>query len=235
MGFWEEKNGNKTVLIGDEPLDVLMDALDSVSSNYEEALGRKPTVHELEQLIKSAVEGLEELYLSDTNEFVIADVKIKLKKTKKKNYKPGDIFAIPLNKGELYAYGKVVVGSSTIKEDVYIEYYDLFSNQILSIKEFKQKQKEISFTLMSGISSILSGEWIKIGSVPFNRGEYKLPDFYGEIDGKYFISKGISCDPEARVWGVSEKEALKAKNPDGLIGSHIIQEWLYQKYRESNG
>ncbi|SEN66050.1 immunity 26/phosphotriesterase HocA family protein [Lihuaxuella thermophila] len=235
MGFWEEERQGEKILIGDEPLDILTDAFQQIANHYQTDVGRKPTILELEKLIELALEG-QEGYQADMGGFLISECKLKKKKKSKRiQWKPGDVFAIPLNEGEVYGYGMVVKGKSQT-DDLYIEYYRLFTENVLSITEIKRKEKPYLFTANTGFTYILSGLWKKIGTLPFNEGEYQLPDFYGVDETPfsnkkvYYIVKGSSDDPDARVYGVSKAEAEAVKNPAGIIGTGIIAEWLYEEY-----
>ncbi|SEN51819.1 Imm26 family immunity protein [Lihuaxuella thermophila] len=231
MGFWEETTKeNNRLLIGDEPFDILIDAFQELSNVYLEDAGRKPTSEELGKLIALALDSMNFECLSDMEGFTLSECKIKKKKVKKIKYKPGDLFAIPLNDGEVYGYGMVCTGGKPM-EDVYIEYYNIFTDNIISINQFKRLKKEVVFTLLSGVAGILDNEWKKIGSIPFDESKYQIPDFYDKMHGDvYYISKGAANNPDARIFPVTKEEALKVKNPDGLIGSGIIEEWLYEEY-----
>jgi hypothetical protein len=47
MGWWTIKQTGQELIQGDEPYDILMDALEQLSREYEEEWGRKPTLAEL--------------------------------------------------------------------------------------------------------------------------------------------------------------------------------------------
>jgi hypothetical protein len=239
MGFWGEEKQGVDLLIGDEPLDILIDAFRKVADNYQSDVGRKPTVLELERLIQLSLDYQEDV-VSSVEAFQISECRFKIKKAFKRiQWKPGDVFAIPLNKGEVYGYGMVVKGKKQI-EDLYIEYYQLFTKKMLSITDFKKKEKPYLFTANTGFTYILSGLWKKIGTLPFDESRYRLPDFYGfdetffSKEKIYYISKGVADDPDARIHNVSKEEAEAVKNPDGIIGTGIITEWLYEEYLKEN-
>jgi hypothetical protein len=235
MSFWEEstKDGNE-LLLGDDPINILIDAFQKVCGAYLEDAVRKPTSQELAKTIVIALDSVYYDCLSDMEGFVISECKIKKKKAKKISYRPGDVFAIPLNDEEMFGYGMVCTGGK-LMEDVYIEYYTIFTDKIISIRQFKLFEKDHLFTALSGIAGIVDREWKKIGSIPFDTSRYKIPDFYGKMsNGKYYICKGTANNPNARVFGVTEEEALRIKNPVGLIGSGIIAEWMYEEYKKQS-
>lgn len=233
MGVWEEFHNNKSILINEEAIDILMIALDQITHIYEEDLIRKPTVHELEILIFRALEHMPDKYLLEMENNEVAETKIKVKKAKKKytNFKPGDIIAIPLNERKIYAYGMITKGHYKA-DDLYIEYYDLFTPDIITLAEYKNKEKNLLFTIDGGNYGIISGNWKIIGSSSFDESSYQIPDFYGTEggSGSYFIIKsGMADDPNAYL-KVTQEEAEKVKNPFGSWGDIAIQELLSREY-----
>lgn len=102
MSFWEEEHKNKSVIIGDEPLDILIDVFEAIKEVYLEDLERNPTVAEMKAIIKLSLEGQEDIIfeLEDTQ---VQDCVIKLKKYKSVRYGPGDVFVISIDRHNLFA------------------------------------------------------------------------------------------------------------------------------------
>lgn len=233
MSFWEEEGRKKKAIIGDEPIDILIDAFEEIKKIYNDELGRNPTINEIETLIKVSLEGQEDNIFQIQNS-AIQGCTLNIKKYKTVRYGTGYVFAITLKKEDVYSYGKILKGDNKDKDNLFIEYYDLFTKKPLTIRQFIKSKKDTLFIADTGVYSIINGEWKKIGKEYFDESTFVVPDFFGVIDGKYYISKGASGDPQARV-PATKDEAERVKNPDGLIGSGIIEEWLTDAYERSRG
>ncbi len=239
MSFWESIKNKETIILSNDAIDLLSDTLLEIKKIYEEDLERKPTVAELEALIMEAMQ-LDSNIAEQLEEMEISDVKFKLKKRKKvPNIEPGIVFAIPLREIEKYAYGLVVKGEG-LKDDIYIQYFDIFTNEILDIKNFSDQFEKLSvlYTINSGIYGIVNKEWINIGKLSkgkFNPEEYKLPDFVFYNGTQYFVSRGDANTPIVELQPISKEEGEKIKNPIGLIGSNNIMEMLVKSYYEKQG
>lgn len=236
MSFWESIKNKETIILSDDAIDLLSDTLLEIKKIYEEDLERKPTVVELEALIMEAMQ-LDSNIAEQLEEMEISDVKFKLKKRKKvPNIEPGIVFAIPLKEIEKYAYGLVVKGEG-LKDDIYIQYFDIFTNEILDIKNFSNQFEKLSvlYTINSGIYGIVNKEWKiirKLSKRKFNPEEYELPDFVFYNGKEYFVSRGDANTPIAELEPISKEEGEKIKNPIGLIGSNNIVEMLVKSYYE---
>lgn len=236
----------QSLVIADESIQTLIDAFNKVLEQYHWKEGRKPTLAEWEKLIVLAMEQGKDQMADDLDEQQVSSCKLRKKKIPKRKttrrsrsstsdgYKPGDLFAIPII-DKLYGYGKIVRGDQ-LGGELYVELYSIFSKRVLKIKEFEAKEAEPFLTCSIEWSPILSGQWKRVGTLPFDETNYQLPDFYGYVvtffgnSRLYYISKGKANDPEAREYGVSEAEALSVRNPDGLFNHDQLVEWLYQEF-----
>jgi hypothetical protein len=236
MSFWESIKNKETVVLSDDAIDLLSDTLLEIKKIYQEDLERMPTVAELEALILKALQ-LDSNINEQLGEMEIVDVNFKLKKKRKTpNIEPGIVFAIPLKEIEKYAYGLVVKGKG-LKDDIYIQYFDIFTNEILDIKNFSNQFEKlfVLYTINSGIYGIVNKEWRIIGKLSkgkFNPEEYELPDFVFYNGKEYFVSRGDANTPIAELEPISKEEGEKIKNPIGLIGSNNIVEMLINSYYE---
>ncbi|HDX9631994.1 TPA: hypothetical protein ROY30_005772 [Bacillus cereus] len=237
MSFYEKEKQEKRLLISDDGIDILMDAFQEIEKLYNEGPSRLPSISELEVMLQSALAMQSESFLLEEQEVV--DCKFKLKKRRKKAYKPGMVFAIKLQEIDKYAYGMLVKGQNVTRpydEETYVEYFSLFTDKKLRISELKRyytNQKEVLFTAYTAWSGWMEGEWSIVGSVPetvFNPDVYKLPDFVSEYDGSYFLSRGNADIPLSDCERITEKEAKKIKNPSGIIGQYVIEDWLKEQY-----
>ncbi|CEY39040.1 TPA: hypothetical protein QC128_003799 [Bacillus cereus] len=239
MSFYKEEIKGDKLIISDESIDILMDAFQKIEKIYNEGPHRLPNLNELEIMLKNALEMQSDSFSLEEQEVV--DCKFKLKKHRKKSFKPGIVFAINLKNINKYGYGMLVKGQNVTRPydgETYIEYFSLFTDEKIRISEFKnyyKNQKEVLFTAYTAWSGWLDGDWKIIGGLPmelFDPGEYNLPDFVFENkdQGTYFVSRGRADGPLIDFEMVSEEEGKKIKNPSGIAGQYVIEDWLEEKY-----
>ncbi|HHT7151417.1 immunity 26/phosphotriesterase HocA family protein [Bacillus thuringiensis] len=239
MSFYKEEIKGDKLIISDESIDILMDAFQEIEKIYNEGPHRLPNINELEIMLKNALEMQSDSFSLEEQEVV--DCKFKLKKRRKKSFKPGIVFAINLKNINKYGYGMLVKGQNVTRPydgETYIEYFSLFIDEKIRISEFKnyyKNQKEVLFTAYTAWSGWLDGDWKIIGGLPmelFDPGEYNLPDFVFENkdQGTYFVSRGRADGPLIDFEMVSEEEGKKIKNPSGIAGQYVIEDWLEEKY-----
>jgi hypothetical protein len=108
MGWFNTDIEN--VLYSDETLDLAFSFLNDFSAIYKNNLGRKPTVEELEYLLKLSFRvNADDMVLDDFEDKKIEEVKFKLGKRKKKlKYEVGDMCTIPLRCGG-YAFSRILI------------------------------------------------------------------------------------------------------------------------------
>jgi len=235
------------LVISDESVQTLIHAFNQVIEHYHWKAGRKPTLAEWEQLILLTMEQGKDEIADDLEGQQVSGCKLRKKKIPKRKgssrnaksatssgWQPGDVFAIPVM-DKLYGYGKIVRGSEPTGE-LYMEFYSVFSKKVLKAKEFQTNEAVPFLTLSVEWGPILSGQWKKVGTIPFDEETYQLPDFYGYTvtffgnSRLYYISRGKANDPDAREYGVTELEAQATKNPDGTFDHEQVAEWLYQEF-----
>ncbi|MGZ0084784.1 Imm26 family immunity protein [Caldibacillus thermoamylovorans] len=100
------------------------------------------------------------------------------------------------------------IGNSLL-QPIYIQYFDIFTNEILDIKNFSHQFEKLSvlYTINSGIYGIVNKEWIIIGKLSkgkFNPEEYELPDFVFYNGKEYFVSRGDANTPIAELEPISK-------------------------------
>ncbi|HDR7493664.1 hypothetical protein ABE48_18310 [Bacillus thuringiensis] len=239
MSFYKEEIKGDKLIISDESIDILMDAFQEIEKIYNEGPRRLPHINELEIMLKNALEMQSDSFSLEEQEVV--DCKFKLKKCRKKSFKPGIVFAINLKNINKYGYGMLVKGQNVTRPydgETYVEYFSLFTDEKIRISEFKnyyKNQKEVLFTAYTAWSGWLDGDWKIIGGLPmelFDPGEYNLPDFVFENknQGTYFVSRGRADGSLIDFEMVSEEEGKKIKNPSGIAGQYVIEDWLEEKY-----
>jgi hypothetical protein len=108
MGWFDTDIEN--VLYSDETLDLAFNFLNDFSNAYKNDLGRKPTVEELEYLLKlSFGANADDAFLENFEDKKIEDLKIKIfKRQKKQKYEAGDMCTIPLKCGG-YAFARIII------------------------------------------------------------------------------------------------------------------------------
>ena len=100
----------ENVLYSDETLDLAYNFLQEFSNSYQNDLKRKPTVEELEYLLRLSLRAnLDEDILADFEEKKLEDLKFKIGKRKKKlKYAVGDMCTIPLKCGG-FAFARILI------------------------------------------------------------------------------------------------------------------------------
>jgi len=108
MGWWAIP-GNETVEVGDDVFSATYRYLEEITEMYQEGLGRRLTVADLEGLLTIAlqVHGGPETF-SGVEELEVASVTIKTKKRpKRQRIAVGDVFTFPIAAGK-WAFGRIV-------------------------------------------------------------------------------------------------------------------------------
>lgn len=232
MSFWEDNKEGEKVIISEESIDVLMESFRKISLIYEENVGRKPLISEVEELIKSSLFYQTEQCVSDiSSEEQGVSCKLKFKKVKRQPYEEGDFLIIPL-RDNLFAYGIIVKGNSSIKSGVYIQYFDLFTDRPLNYQEVKKVKKENLFILFTGVTDIVNRKWRIIGKINLNQTTIMDFRFFGKIGERYYISEGEANAEKRKI--VTKEEAEQAKNPDGLFGTEAACRLLFDIYKTKN-
>lgn len=108
MGWFDTDSEN--VLYSDETLDLAYNFLNEFSAIYQNDLKRKPTVEELEYLLRLSFRvNADDRFFENFEERKIEDIKFKVGKRKKRlKYEVGDMCAIPLKCGG-YAFARILI------------------------------------------------------------------------------------------------------------------------------
>jgi hypothetical protein len=217
-------------------VQALTEAFLDATRIYEQEAGRKPTLEEMEILVRLALEGREEDVFSGTEGATVSECKLKWKKKiRTAGPKPGDVYAVPLLDGKVYGYVMIVRGTEPADE-LYLELLRLFSKKALTAAELKKKEREAFLTVCADWTPILTRAWKKVCTLPFDEKTYNLPDFYGYTvtffgnSRLYYISRGKANNPDAREVGVTKEEAEAVRNPDGTHSAEQIADWLYEEF-----
>lgn len=173
MGWINISESDEEIIIGDEPLDIVSEMLFQISKEYQDDLGRKPTLNELASTIRIVLSASADEYLDGCDEIEIVDVKVSTKKRRRKQtYQDGDFFVIPLPDGK-YAFGRILDSN----EGIY-GFFDIISNKVEPIS--KLKQIPYMFIIICADDGITSWRWKIIGNMKLAEGEYVEPEFWVE-------------------------------------------------------
>lgn len=208
----------RKVDLGDEPCDLVLDALEAISRSYREDLGRKPMLEEFRILLLRALAGDPGRYFSDMEEHIVGDVVFRRKKVPKRQTSAvGDYFAIPLD-GKFW-FGRIIHG----KGDLLAEIYSIESNWLLSMRQLlRQKRKVVLYKHVFETPCFTRARWRIIGHEDMPK-EFKYPSFYGGLmaygnytvwrgDGTFYEPKAKAMKYEPKqIWGPERiEEALRA-------------------------
>ncbi|MFL0435801.1 hypothetical protein [Bacillus pumilus] len=231
MGFWEEEHKKKSIMIGDDGLDIFEEAIEQFYEMTEEHLERKPTMDEMLLTIMMALNNGGSHYFDDLNDKEVTDIKITTKKAKNlSDIEPGAIIELPLEEyGELN-YALIISGEGKNQyDDILIQYYDLFVDERIEKSELKQliKKENGLFVANTGLTGFLSGSWKVITKI--NKDFIKEEDlqnlkFVVYRDENYYVSEGKegSIAPVMDLEIADPKTAKMIFNPIGMYGEYTI-------------
>lgn len=200
---------------------------------YEKSYKRLPTIQEIENILTTSLQCQQSIDFKNNTGLEITEVRIKTKKAKKtQSFKPGDIIAIPLNKGEIYSYGMILTsGPKRNDDDTYIKFFDVFTEEKINILEFKNILCNEAFILNCAFGSITSGDWGVIGEVPYESKNFKIPNFLQELyPGEYYVV--FEGDISQRK--LATKAEIEKLSPFGIIGNAAVEEMLYDYYLKND-
>lgn len=202
MGWWDE--GGLT--LGDEPIDRLADALESIRDTYVANVGREPTADELARAAEVALRNV--LDAASPNARVEVEVKVKAKPAKKQKAEVGDVFVIRLDKCH---YGRIVFRDNS---GTLIELYKETSDRprpVTRVDCSPANIKHHKWVLHS--QTFEPFRWKVIGSVPVPA-DYHYPSFlYGEKDLMYAVN---AADPNDKSYP-THKEFLAQR-----LETHVL-------------
>lgn len=210
MGWWKETVAGQEVHLGDEPLDLVHEAVAAVTQAYLEDLGRKPTLEEFRLTLLHTLGGDPGRFFADMEEHVVGAVVFRRKKVPKRQaFEVGDYFAIPLD-GKFW-YGRIVHAGAGGN---LVEIYDVETGRLLSLRELLQRKRKVVLNNMFGVPTFHE-------DMPK---DFKYPAFFGGLVayGNYIIWRGdaeyrepkhvaMKCEPAQVWWPERIEEALRAK------------------------
>ena len=93
MGWWNDAAKGPKVLLGDEPMDLVFNALAAVSRSYLDDVGRKPTLEEFRRTLMQTLGTDPGQFFADMESAVVGDVVFRLKKVPKRQaFAVGDAY-----------------------------------------------------------------------------------------------------------------------------------------------
>ena len=137
MRCWTEQDGTEAV-IGDEPLDIAAEMLSAVIKAYEDDMGRKPTVTELDKVLASSIRSASDKLLDEADDREVTAVSIRLKKRpRRQRFAVGDYVAIPLPSGG-HGYARVK-DIHRGWELVFLDFLDAQSDRPMPVEQLRDR------------------------------------------------------------------------------------------------
>jgi hypothetical protein len=188
MGWWQEEVKGKPIELGDEPLDLLHEAVAAVARVYQKERGRKPTMAEFGQSLLQTLGSDPAQFFKDMDAQVVSEIVFRLKKVpQRQKFAVGDYFAIPLQ-GKFW-YGRILhFGAAAYL----VEIYSLETDRMLTLRQLLGKRRKVVMNKhVFGQPSFLRGRWKIIGheDIP---ADFAYPAFYGGMvaHGLYTVWRG---------------------------------------------
>lgn len=224
MGWWKEPAGRGEVLLGDDPLDLVRNAVEAVSRSYVEDVGRKPTLEEFRRTLMQTLGHDPGQFFADMETAVVSDVVFRLKKVPKRQaFAVGDYFAIPLD-GKFW-YGRLIhIGTAHL-----VEVYDVQTDRLLSLPELLARKRKIVFNKhVFSIPAFTRGRWKIIGHESIPKG-FKYPGFYGGMvaHGNYIIWRGDveTREPKQVAMKLEPKAIFRPERIEQALRAREFGEW----------
>ncbi|MBU8639738.1 hypothetical protein [Bacillus pumilus] len=235
MGFWEEEHNKKSIVIGDDGLDIFEEAIEQFYEMTEEHLERKPTMDEMFLTFMTVLNNGGSHYFDDLNDKEVTDIKITTKKVKTlSKIEPGAIIELPIKEVGKLSYALIISGEGKNQyDDILIQYYDLFVDERIEKSELKQliKKENGLFVANTGLTGFLNGSWKVITKI--NKDFIKEEDlqnlkFVVYRDENYYVSEGKegSIAPVMDLEIADPKTAKMIFNPIGMYSEYTIKNIL---------
>jgi hypothetical protein len=187
MGWWNEIATGDKLVLGDEPIDLLSEAIAAFSRSYLEDVGRKPTLEEFRRTLLLPLGTDPGRYFADMEAAVVGEVAFRLKKVpQRQTVAVGDYFAVPLD-GRFW-YGRLIHDSSRHL----VAIYDVQTERLLTLPQLlARKRKVVLNKHVFSIPVFTRGRWKIIGHQDMPE-VYPYPAYFGGMvaHGNYIIWRG---------------------------------------------
>lgn len=108
MGWWTSEHNGQELVLGDEPYDIMADALGSICAAYVEEWQRKPAVEEIIRTMDVVLGADLGSYVYNGEKLELVNIKARTKRrAKSQALHVGDFFSIPLEH-KTYAFGRIL-------------------------------------------------------------------------------------------------------------------------------
>jgi Immunity protein 26 len=168
---WFKPDESKELVVGDGGIDAVLEMLAAASREYEQDLGRKPTLDELLKTVEMVLMGNADRFLGGMEESEIVEVRAKTKKrAKKQKYVDGDFFSLPLPDARL-GFGRVLDAKNFTFG--FLRHASDAAEPISKLKD-----KPYAFITLCAEDGLTSWRWRVLGNVPLKPGEYEEPKLW---------------------------------------------------------
>lgn len=223
--------------LNEEALDVSVQFLEYFAESYEKDLGRKPTLADLCNVLKVALDLDGDMYFEELRDRVASSVAIETMPLDAFNdIKPGAVIEIYVPLINRYTYAMVVKGHAGRhrQASVYMQFYHLFTRNQLDKKIIRKYffQSEPAFLVCVTRTGFIEGDWQVVDQqkplIDEKVIDYTSFVFYEE--GQYYVSEGDAYIPLEDMRKVSVREGRRCVNPAGKLDWSIIEKWLMGIY-----
>ena len=175
MGWWSIEQADTELLQGDEPYDLMDEALIQIVQSYQQDWDRKPTLAEIVKTVEVVLGSNLEAYTSEEAlELTKFEVRTK-KRRKSQPFQVGDFFTIPLGNGQ-YGFGRILSDLKVKELGMLIGVYNRVSRHVLPLNKLQHQEFmfEPFYCSDEGWESWL---WQVIGNKLIEIDEFEYPRF----------------------------------------------------------
>lgn len=200
MSWW--RDGEK--VLGDGPLDFTEEFLRSVTSEYLEEQGRRPTLDELLTTLSLVLGRGTAEFVDDGESIQVTQVMARTTKRSTVRLEPGDVFAVPLGNG------RVVFGRLTPQHS-FAEFFDGIADEGDDSGKWCSAPI-IRFPFLVDLTPLESQRWKIVGRTPHQDGEFVPQHFVvgGQVScGDKVVNGFVDVSTQLRPWNASDKDLPK--------------------------
>ncbi|WP_078391883.1 hypothetical protein [Shouchella patagoniensis] len=223
--------------LNEEALDVSVQFLEYFAESYRKDNGKPPTISDLCNVLRVALDLEGELHFDELKNHVAASVSVyTMPLDSLSDIKPGAIIEIYLPEIEKYSYAVVVKGNAgeDRQAHIYMQFYHLFSKEQLSSKQVRKHffEKEPAFLVCVTRTGFMEGDWQVIDQQKPIIDEKVVEGSYFVYfeNGQYYLSEGNAYVPLEEMVKVQPRIGRRCGNPAGKLDSSMVEQMLCELY-----